>query len=409
MFNISSDHDVPNLDYAEKRVKETMAKGIYVRDIQDKNIKFTKERERLEGLMGSNYGIDNPRSHKQLAQYLEMQDDPVIKEACYDEKNNKWITNKSAMESLALSQYEFAIDLLRFRQAATYESAVKQILNWSDSNRVLHPAVSKGITNRFNYSNPGLMNIPKKLLWEIISPRKEGNVLFSVDIKNQEPWIMINMLGIESLKEKLNSGNKNGLYNTVAFDILGREPDEKERTEIKRAWLAMTYGASKVGIVGMCKHTDGEVIYKYFNSFKEFKAYKSDCIKSAKMHLQTVETYFNTEVTTDEAGRGLWRVLMDLPVQGTGADILALLIKHFDDETKSRGLSSIMEFYFSRHDEVIIEVDRGFYETEGLDKVTSILRDIFEHSIDDWEPFTVEIKVLNGFELDGNVTEDDED
>ncbi len=127
------------------------------------------------------------------------------------------------------------------------------------------------------------------------------------------------------------------------------------------------------------------------------------------MHLQTVETYFNTEVTTDEAGRGLWRVLMDLPVQGTGADILALLIKHFDDETKSRGLSSIMEFYFSRHDEVIIEVDRGFYETEGLDKVTSILRDIFEHSIDDWEPFTVEIKVLNGFELDGNVTEDDED
>ncbi len=100
---------------------------------------------------------------------------------------------------------------------------------------------------------------------------------------------------------------------------------------------------------------------------------------------------------------------MNLPVQGTGADILALLIKHFDGETKSRGLSGIMEFYFSRHDEVIIEVDRGFYETEGLDKVTSILRDIFEHSVDDWEPFTVEIKVLNGFELDGNVTEDDED
>ncbi len=295
MFNISSNQHVPDLKYAEKRVKETMEKGIYVRDIQDKNIKFTKERERLEGLIGSNYGIDNPRSTKQIAEYLEEQADTAIKKACYDEKNNKWITNKSAMESLALSQYEFAIDLLRFRQAATYESAVRQILNCSDSNRVLHPAVSRGITNRFNYSNPGLMNIPKKLLWEIISPRKEGNVLFSVDIKNQEPWIMINTLGIESLKKKLNSGDKNGLYNTVAFDILGREPDETERTEIKRAWLAMTYGASKAGITDMCKHTDGAAIYRYFNSFQEFKAYKSDCIKSAKMHVQTVKTHFNTK------------------------------------------------------------------------------------------------------------------
>lgn len=409
MYFISSDYDVPDIEYAERRVKETMAKGIYVRDISNKLNKITGRRIKAENSIGVNYGVYNPRSAPQWIEFLKDQADPVIAEACYDDNSGKWTTNKEALTGLALKRYSFAKDLLAFRKLASYESSIKQITEHMDSNRILKPEVSRGVTNRFHYRNPGLMSIPKKLIWEVISPRNEGNVLFSIDIKNQEPWIMINMLGIEDLRNRLSSDNKDGLYNMVSMDILGREPSEIERMEIKKAWNAMSYGASKASISSMCPNTDGDAIYKYFNSFKEFKDYKGKCIAKGRKGIQTVETYFGNEVTTDKTGSRLGRVLMDLPVQGTGADILALLIEHFDNEADNRGLSGIMEFYFSRHDEVIIEVDRGYYETEGLDKVTNILKDIFEHSVDDWEPFTVEIKVLNGFEVDEREIEDDED
>lgn len=409
MYFISSDYDIPDIGYAEERVREIMCKGIYVRDISDKLKKFSQMASKASGDISAIYGVANPRSAKQWAEFLEEQADPDIAEACYDENKESWTTNKYALEGLVHKGYGFATDLLAYRKMASYESAIKQLMENMDSRRVLRPEVNRGVTNRFHYRNPGLMSIPKKLVWEVISPRHEGNVLFSIDIKNQEPWIMINMLGIESLRDRLSSENKDGLYNMVSMDILGREPSETERIEIKRAWNAMSYGASKAGILNMCKNTDGNAIYKYFNSFKEFKDYKQKCVVMGKRKVQTVETYFGSEVSTDELGSRLWRVLMDLPIQGTGADILALLIQHFDEEVEKRDLGEAMEFYFSRHDEVIIEVSRDYYDALGIDEVTNVLRDIFAHSVDDWEPFTVEIKVLNGFEVDGSYVLDDED
>lgn len=129
----------------------------------------------------------------------------------------------------------------------------------------------------------------------------------------------------------------------------------------------------------------------------------------AKRKKQTVETYFGTVLYANELGKRLQRVLMDLPIQGTGADILALLIKHADEELEKRGLDDVMDFYFSRHDELIFEVDGEYANRVGLEKVFDELRDITEHQVDDWAPFHIEIKLLQPEEVISLEEDDDED
>lgn len=463
MYIIDSSIDMPDIAYMEKRIKEEMKEGVAVNDLSLLRSRFATNSANALSIMQSKYGIVNPNSSKQVIDYYltEMQKeireitvkypglsfmsartlcdiaadmkDRYIKEVTVEKcleyadfqdftpsllenvakvlqeimelelfkamrREGKWTTSGDAMKPLALLGREDSADLLTYRKNKKYSETIETFMSAKCADGRIHPTVSLGITNRINYSGPALMNIPKDLLWNVIGPRTPGNMLVSIDIKNQEPWIMINMLGIEKLKAMLD--NKGKLYETVFEDIFGTQPTPIERKEFKTLWNALTYGMSIKGAEMSCTHIDGKKVYKYFNSFPEYKAYKSRCNALAKKQVQLSKTYFDTEVYANTYGPKLSRVLMDIGIQGTGADILSLLIKHFDIEVEHRGLQDVFTFYFSRHDETIIEVDKDYVEEVGKDNVIETLRDIFEHRIDDWEPFQVEIKEVGNSEIE---------
>ena len=185
------------------------------------------------------------------------------------------------------------------------------------------------------------------------------------------------------------------------------------RKEFKRAWNAMTYGASKLGIINMCHELNGEELFNYFDSIPEIKAYKNNCDKMARAGIQNTKTYFGTTVSAGVAkSSALKRVLMDLPIQGTAADILSLLVKHFDDETKARGISDKLSVYFTRHDELIIEAKKDFVSKYigGLPELLNFVKSMTEHQVDDWVPFKVDVKVIsNNMNIDLADMEDTED
>ena len=74
---------------------------------------------------------------------------------------------------------------------------------------------------------------------------------------------------------------------------------------------------------------------------------------------------------------------------------------------EGRGLGGKLELYYTRHDELIIEVDKGWAEEVGKDGVEDTLRGILEHQIDNWEPFKVEITLVEAEPL--KVLEENED
>ena len=245
MYIIDSYYDLPDIDYLHNRIEQLMQEGIAVKNIANLYNRLKNSENAARKNLQSLYGIDNPNSSQQVLAYFQNIINDDIVEACC--RNGKWTTNKEAMQELAMKGYQEAIDILTYRKASAYVRAIEQIKEHIKSDGRLRPKVSYSKTNRINYIEPALMNIPKQLIWNIIAPRTEGNILISVDIKNQEPWIMINMLNIKMLKEILEN-NSEGLYEAVFEKIFGRPCTPIERNELKVAWNAMTYGATLMGV-----------------------------------------------------------------------------------------------------------------------------------------------------------------
>lgn len=510
MYHIDRKVDKPDINYMHKKIDELMQRGIRLADCNKLKAYYAGLREELRNDLQQKYGIENPNSSAQVTNFIietsnnvELTSRNDIVNICYDSEKGKWTSKADALEKLADLGYEFAEDLLNYRHAKKYAESIESIVQAADGNNVIHPKVSLGKTNRINYREPGLLTIPKKLLWHIIAPYTPGNILYSVDIKNQEPSILINMTCAEELKHALESDE--GLYETmfrqcfkqyvqanVLIDTLPEnrvysidelkhigtispatyspvkptikdvyyngnrvvgietvcigcskgvlpelpstvnieldngdiasvevewESAEKwykkandytlngalkgieikigkaERKEFKTAWLAISYGASAFGIKMACKTIDGARVYNYITKINELKEYRSAIDKRARAMNNYINTIFGTTMYAGEEDdyKKLKRILLDLPVQGSGADILSLLIKHFYEYTNEKGLSDKLSLYYTRHDELIIEVDKEYIDNVGKYKVEDILRDLLEHQVDDWTPFKIEI------------------
>ena len=59
--------------------------------------------------------------------------------------------------------------------------------------------------------------------------------------------------------------------------------------------------------------------------------------------------------------------------------------------SSKEGLENDLRLYFTRHDECIVEVSNTFEDKYTEDGVIDILADVFEHRIDNWEPFRLKV------------------
>jgi len=530
MYYIDLKKDKPDIGRMEATMDRLMTKGIRLADCNELKTYYAELRETLKNDISEKYYIKNPNSPAQIVDFLKVTASTIdlnskndIINICYNSEDDKWTTNAEALGKLADLGYEFARDILDYRHVKKYAESIESITEAADENGLIHPTVSLGKTHRVNYSNPGLLTIPKKLLWYIIAPYTKGNVLYSIDIKNQEPNILINITGANELKPALES--KDGLYETLfkqcfvpkvtmnvlidtlpenrvyeinelkqigtispasysaakpavnniyyndervvgietvcagsekglipqlpetisietekgniysvkvtwdmetvnkkykrgndysvtgTLDELEVRVSKAERKEFKTAWLAISYGASIFGIKLSCKIIDGATVYNFATKVNGLKEYRSKIDALAKEGNSIIGTAFGTPLNAGyyDDWKKLKRVLLDLPIQGTGADILSLLINRFYDYTTEHSLDDKMYLYYTRHDELIIEVDQKYLSEIGNEKMESILRDMLEHQINDWSPFHVEIQQVGNKKVDISEIEDDED
>lgn len=402
MFYISKDMK-PNHEFAFDTILFSMNRGIRIdkNKINEVVNNLNKDCTAAAEELATYHGIMNPNSAIQVKNAFmnELDEDDL----CHCKVMGKITFKKEVLEKLSELGYTLADLMLKYRKAKKTIENLLTLVEYADEDDLIHPLVNRGATNRFNYSKPALMNIPKSLLWDVIVPYDEGNSLYSVDIHQQEPWIIVNMLEIDELKGLL--AVHKDFYKALYYAAFGEECTDEQRKEVKRAWNAMSYGASEPGVCGYCTLFDGKVLYKYFNSIKQYKEYKGRAFGLAKKGVHRVKTYFGTELYAEEQGNKLQRVLMNIPIQGTGSDILSFLIERFYDMVSEDGYGDLMNIYYTRHDELIIEVSDKCTE----ESVANYLKRIFIHQIDEWEPFQVEVEKVSGntekcdYDTDGDV------
>lgn len=387
MLLLSKD-STPKHDEAFKIVQESLASGIKIADTEEMKEKFAKEAAKLANGIMIEFGISNVNSSTQVKEYFSKSLSKEDLDMC--KKNGNLSFDRTSLEYLSARGIRAAQLIRQCRVLQKKVTTLSKLDGFKDKESLVHPESSIGKTNRLNYANPPLMSINKDMVWDVVLPREEDSTLYSIDIIQQEPTILVNMLNIQELKVIM--VEVEDFYTAIFKLVFGRICTEEERAEVKTAWNAMSYGAAEKTIIKYSSLIDGGELYRYFDAIPEYKNYKRECKRLAKNKIQKQITYFGKEVYAEESGKRLERVLLDIPIQGTGADILAMLVEKFDHDVNRYGIQDELRLYFTRHDEVVVECSNTLKHRMDMEK---LLRDIFEFRVEGWTPFRIKVKELN--------------
>ena len=259
-------------------------------------------------------------------------------------------------------------------------------------------------TGRLSSISPNLQNIPasaeySKLIRTAFIPDPHSKLLSS-DYSQVELRIFAHMSKADNLIQAFKDGKD--IHTKTASDIF-HVPMEEVTKDMRRTAKAVNfgilYGISSFGlsedlgvdIVTAKKFIDNYLItYPGISEYMEEekkKAYELGYVTTLMNRRRVIEELKNKNYMIRSSGE---RMALNTPIQGTAADILKKAMVEIYDEFNKRGLKSKM--LIQVHDELVFNV-----LDDELEEVSSIVRDIMEHTIELSVPLKVDIEYGNNW------------
>ena len=388
-------------------LKEMEENGIVVdrKHLQDMSNKLAQKMTNLESNIHKKAGFEfNVGSPKQLGEVLfETLKMPGGKKG----KTGAYATGADVLMTLSVDGYDFAQDVLDWRQMSklksTYTDALQDHIDEA-TGRVHTSYISSGAsTGRLSSSDPNLQNIPirteegRKIREAFIS--KEGYKIVSLDYSQIELRILAHMAEIDSLKKAFHEGQD--IHAMTASEIFNVPLDEMTsdiRRKAKAINFGVIYGISAFGLANNLRIRREEAknfIDTYFARYPGIKEYMDITVSGAKSD-GFVSTMFGRKVHTPEinakgpTGGFAWRAAINAPIQGTAADIIKRAMIKIDRFLDQSSLQAKM--LLQVHDELIFEVLDS--EVEQASKEISL---IMEKACEPVLKLSVPLIVESGF------------
>jgi len=217
-------------------------------------------------------------------------------------------------------------------------------------------------TGRFSCSNPNLQQIPHEEAYRRCFRPAEGRKLVIADYSQIELRILADFSNDQNFINAFVSGED--FHTTTASQVFGVKPEDvspDQRSFAKRLNFGIVYGvgASRFGLMTGLSQSEAEnTMRKYFGTFRALDAYLRDAGQSV-IRNRTARTASGRmlRLRFDESDRqqvsGARRYGVNMPIQGTSADILKLALRLLHDSI--RGTSAKLVNIV--HDEIIVECD----------------------------------------------------
>ena len=255
-------------------------------------------------------------------------------------------------------------------------------------------------TGRLSSTEPNLQNIPvrKKLGAQIrnMFVAAPGMCLVDADYSQIELRILAHISGDETMREAFLSGED---FHTVTasnvFNIPVDEVTPTLRSRAKAVNFGIVYGISAFSLaqdIGVYQSEAKAYMDAYLAKYHGVREYMSAIVDKAKAEGYVATMYgrrrylpelkssnFNTRAFGE-------RVALNMPIQGTAADIIKLAMVAVYRRLKSEGLSA--RLVLQVHDELIVECP----EAEG-ERVKTILSEEMEHAAALTVPLTVDAHI----------------
>jgi DNA polymerase-1 len=311
----------------------------------------------------------NLASPKQLGEVLfeKLKLDPKAKKT----KSGQYATGEDVLMKLA-SEHKIVEDILGFRELtklkSTYIDALPTMIN-RKTGRV-HTCYNQAVavTGRLSSNNPNLQNIPVRTergreIRKAFVPRDSEHVLISADYSQIELRIVAAISGDPNMVEAFKQGKD--IHTATAakvYDIDENDVTKEMRYKAKSVNFGIIYGQGAFGLSENLKisRTEAkEIIDNYKKQFPNIQMYMDNQIKFAQKN-GYVETMLGRKRWLKDINSGNFTVrgyaernAINMPIQGTAADMIKLAMIKIHNEFKQRNLKSKM--ILQVHDELVFD------------------------------------------------------
>jgi DNA polymerase I len=266
--------------------------------------------------------------------------------------------------------------LLEYRQytklQSTYIDALPKLIN-PKTNRV-HTSFNQTIasTGRLSSSNPNLQNIPIRTdlgrsIRKAFIPTSGKHVIMSSDYSQIELRVMAHVSGDKGLLDAFK--NKEDIHATTAakvFEVTLGEVSPNMRRKAKEINFGIMYGISPFGLAQRLEIPQGEaadIIKRYFNRFPNVHKYIEETTSKARKDGYVTTLMGRRRYLPDIASRNKTvqqnaiRQAINMPIQGTAADMIKLAMVRIHDKIMKKKLRSRM--IIQVHDELVFDVEKN--------------------------------------------------
>ena len=284
-----------------------------------------------------------------------------------------WSTNVDVLEKLR-PQHEIVGAVLDYRQLtklnSTYVEGLGKVIA---ADGRIHTSFQNTVTatGRLSSTEPNLQNIPVRtplgaeMRKMFVAPR--GKVLVDADYSQIELRLLAHMSGDQAMIDGFNSGVD---IHTVTASQVFSLPQDAVPPELRRAAKAVNFGI----VYGISAYSLSEDIHvtvaqakeymeKYFEHYSGVHAYMARVVERGRED-GFVSTLYgrrrwlpelkSSNFNTRSFGE---RVALNMPIQGTAADIIKLAMIKVDARLRSEGLEA--RLVLQVHDELIVECPEG--------------------------------------------------
>ncbi len=348
-----------------------------IQALADYSRELETEIKRAEESVYTQAGVRfNLASPKQLGEVLfeKLLLDPKAKKT----KTGQYATGEDVLAKLA-NKHQIVEDILVFRELSklksTYVDALPLMLN-KRTNRV-HTSYNQAVavTGRLSSNNPNLQNIPIRTdrgreVRKAFVAKNEDYVLMSADYSQIELRIIAAISGDLHMIDAFRQGLD--IHAATAAKVYGVELADVTadmRRNAKSVNFGIIYGVSAFGLsenLGIARGEAKTLIDNYFATYPSIKKYMDDQIKSAQQngYVETLlgrKRWLKDINSSNAVVRGYAeRNAINMPIQGTAADMIKLAMISIHKTLKKENLRSRM--ILQVHDELVFDVHKDEIE-----------------------------------------------
>lgn len=323
-------------------------------------------------------------------------------------KRGTYSTSADILEKLA-NDYEIVRDVLKCRHyqklLSTYIDGFKPLID--PKTGLVHTTYNQvqTSTGRLSSINPNLQNVPirdddGRELRKLFIARDADHILLDADYSQIELRLLAHFSGCKELIEAYRTGmDIHALTASQVFGIPIDQVQPAQRREAKAVNFGIIYGISDFGLatnLNISTKQAGEYIRKYFDTYSDVKKYMDSNVRFAREN-GYVTTLLGRKRVIPEIKSSNYnirsfgeRAAMNMPLQGSSADIIKIAMINIFNRLKKEGFRS--KLILQVHDELVIDALK-----EEKDAVSQILKFEMENAVRLSVPLVAEVHSGNNW------------